>query len=217
MADFSDARSNMLEGQVRTNDVSDKALQSVLSDIPREDFVDKSMQNVAYTDQHIEIGEGRYLMRPRAFSKLVQEANIKSDDLVLVIGCGTGYAAAVIGKLCDSVVALDADESFVEKATANLENLEIDNVAVVTGAHNEGLASQGPYNVIFVDGSLAERSTEIEAQLADGGRMAVFIQDGPIGTAHIVTRDDDRFVAVTAFDASVPPLTGFDKEEAFVF
>lgn len=217
MPDFSDARLNMLEGQVRTNDVSDKALQAVVSDLPRELFVPRAKQSIAYADENIEVSDGRYLMRPRSFTKLVQAANIKPHDLVLIIGCGTGYSAAVIGRLADSVVAVEEDEMLAQKATSNLEDLEIDNVAVVNAPHNLGLADQGPYNVILVDGALPERQPAIEAQLANGGRMAVILQDGPIGTAMVITRDEDAFVAVPSFDAAVPPLSGFAKEKGFVF
>jgi protein-L-isoaspartate(D-aspartate) O-methyltransferase len=217
MADFESTRANMLEGQVRTNDVSDKPLQGVIMDLPREQFVPKALRSVAYTDVNLEIGDARHLMRPRAFSKLMQAASVKESDLALVIGCGTGYSAAVLGKLCDSVVALEADEAFEKKATGNLEELEIDNVAVVNGPLSIGLADQGPYDVIFVDGALEARSGEIEAQLNDGGRMAVILQDGPIGRATIITRDGDRFTATVFFDASVPLLPGFEREGTFVF
>ena len=192
-------------------------LQKAIVSVPREHFLPKSLRGVAYTDKNIELAEGRYLMRPRAFAKLMQAANVRSDDVVLVLGCGTGYSAAVMGQLADSVVALECDEVLADKATANLEELEIDNVAVVTGPLCDGLAGQGPFNVIFVDGALAERSPQIEQQLAEGGRLVVILQNGPIGRGTLIKKDADRYPAVEVFDASVYPLPGFEKDRSFVF
>lgn len=217
MSDFESARKNMLEGQVRTNDVSDRNLQKVMAEVPRERFVSKARRSQAYSDIHIEIEEGRYLMRPRAFAKLVQAARVTAQDVVLVVGCATGYAAAVLGKLAESVIALESDEGLAGQATTTLGELEIDNVAVVSGALAEGLADQGPYDVIFVDGALTERSAQLESQLAEGGRLVFICQTGPVGQAQVVTRGGDNFVSVELFDASVAQLPGFDRESEFVF
>lgn len=217
MTDFVSARRNMLDGQVRTNDVTDHGLQAVMMEVPRERFVPRSRQSLAYSDNNIEVADARYLMRPRAFSKLMQAARVAPGDMALVVGCATGYTAAVMGKLAESVVALESDEALAAAATTTLGELEIDNVAVVSGPLKEGLADQGPYDVIFIDGALGQRCPVIEQQLADGGRLVAVIQSGPIGRATIVVRDKDSFVATEPFDASVAPLPGFDEEREFVF
>lgn len=215
--DFEEARMNMLDGQVRSNDVTNHKLRSALGTIPREKFVPKSLRGVAYANDHLEIAEGRYLMDPRAFAKLAQAVEIKPDDLVLLVGCGTGYGAAVLGTMADSVVALESDEALADQASANLAELEIDNVAVVTGDLKTGLADQGPYDVILFDGALPERSEVIEKQLADLGRLGVIVQKGVMGTAYVITRDEDRFVDVPIFDVSAPLLPGFEVEPSFEF
>lgn len=217
MTDFESARRNMLEGQIRTNDVSNQDLQAVMMEVPRELFVPGNQLSLAYSDNNLEIADNRYLMRPRAFSKLAQETRVSDSDLVLVVGCATGYAAAVMGKMAESVIALESDEDLAAKATATLGELEIDNVAVISGALRDGLADQGPYDVIFFDGALSERCPQIEQQLADGGRLAVIIQNGPVGRATIVVRNKDNFVATEPFDASVAQLPGFEHEGEFAF
>ena len=119
--------------------------------------------------------------------------------------------------MAESIIALESDEELAAQATATLGELEVDNVAVVFGALAEGLADQGPYDIIFVDGSLRQRSTQLEGQLADKGRLVFIEQNGPIGQAKVVTRSNDNYVAVELFDASVAPLPGFDLEDEFVF
>ena len=114
-------------------------------------------------------------MRPRAFSKLMQAARVDPGSVALVVGCATGYSAAVLGKLAESVIALESDEDLAAVATATLGELEIDNVAVVSGPLVDGLKEQGPYDVIFVDGATAGRSENIENQLA--GQIVRFVQE----------------------------------------
>lgn len=217
MSDYESARKNMLEGQIRTNDVSDRNVQAAMMETPRERFVSGARQSQAYSDNNIEISGSRYLMRPRAFSKLMQAARVEDTDVALVVGCASGYAAAVLGKLAESVIALESDEELAAQATTTLGELEVDNVAVVSGALAEGLAAEGPYDVIFVDGALQQRSAQLESQLADKGRLVFIEQNGPVGQARVVTRDNDNYVAVELFDASVAPLPGFDREDEFVF
>lgn len=217
MSDYESARKNMLEGQIRTNDVSDRNVQAAMMETPRERFVSRARQSQSYSDNNVEISGSRYLMQPRAFSKLMQAARVEEGDVALIVGCASGYAAAVMGKLAESVIALECDEQLAGQATTTLGELEVDNVAVVSGPLADGLADQGPYNVIFVDGSLQHRSAQLEAQLADKGRLVFIEQDGPVGQARVVTRNSNNYVAVELFDASVLPLPGFDQEDEFVF
>ncbi len=217
MTDRSEARENMIEGQVRTNDVTDSRIIDVMGRLPRESFVPKSKQSLAYMGKNLEIRDGRYLMGPRAFSKLAQEAKVQETDLVLVIGCGAGYATAVLAEIADSVVAVESDETLAEQASARLSELGIDNVAVITGPLPNGLPDQGPYDVIFFDGAIPERCAAIEDQLKEGGRMVAIIQEGPVGRAHLIERVSGRMTELTCFDASVPNLPGFEKEREFVF
>ena len=149
MTDFEAARTNMLEGQIRTNDVSDPNIQRAMMAIPRARLVPKSRQSIAYMSKNVEIAPGRYLMSPRTVGKLAQAAEVKSTDLVLVVGCATGYAAAILGLIADSVVALECDGDMAAAASKLLSDLEVDNVAVVTGPLNEGLADQGPYDLAW--------------------------------------------------------------------
>lgn len=217
MSDFAAARANMIEGQVRTNDVTDLRILDIMGRLPREAFVPKPKQSLAYMGKNLDIGGGRYLMGPRAFSKLAELAEVKATDLVLVIGCGAGYATAVLAEIADSVVAVESDPALAEQAANRLSTLGIDNVAVITGPLDKGLPEQGPYDVIFFDGAIPERCPEIEAQLKDGGRLVAIVQDGPVGRARLVERVGDNVTEITRFDATVPSLPGFEKAREFVF
>src|SRR5207253_10523479 len=111
MTDFAAARRHMVDGQVRTADVTDRRILSAMLEIPRENFVPPGVAGLAYLDLDLAVGEGdsRRLLKPMVLAKLIQAADIASSDRVLDIGCGTGYAAAVLARIASEVVALDED------------------------------------------------------------------------------------------------------------
>jgi protein-L-isoaspartate(D-aspartate) O-methyltransferase len=217
MFNFSKARDHMVESQIRTNDVTEPAILKAFRTTSRERFVPKAQMALAYGDAHIEMDEGRVMMRPRDFAKLVDSADIRPSDVVLDIACGRGYSTAIMSKLADTVVGLETSETAVEKATALLVDEDISNAAVVQGDLKAGASEHGPFNVIFINGSVSEVPKTWLSQLADGGRLACIIQDGPVGKATIFTKSGNVVGERVDFDASVPLLPGFAIELSFVF
>ena len=153
-ADFSELRVKMVDGQVRTTDVTDPAIIEAMLTMPREAFVDEERRPLAYIDEDIEIARGRYLMEPSPFAKLVQLADIRPGETVLDVGAGTGYSAAVLSRLAGRVVALESDPALAERARAALAGLAIDNVTVVIGPLAARPCRAAPYDVIFVEGAV---------------------------------------------------------------
>ena len=165
------ARANMVDNQIKTNRVTDLRLIEALERLPRERFVPEAKRGIAYVDEDIDLGGGRWLMEPMVLARLLQAADVQRDEMVLVIGCATGYAAAVLAHLAGTVVALESDEALAAAAEAAVADLEIDNLVVVRGALTAGYAKQAPYNVILIDGAVAEIPPEICDQLSEGGRL----------------------------------------------
>ncbi|MEN8721732.1 MAG: protein-L-isoaspartate O-methyltransferase [Alphaproteobacteria bacterium] len=215
MTDFAQQRFNMVESQVRPNNVTDPRIAARMHDIPREQFVPKPRRALAYVDEPVLIADGRYLIPAMQFSKLLQLAGIEADDSVLVVGCGLGYGAAIAAGLAESVIAVDEDEALVAAANDTLADLGIDNAAVVEGVLSEGMAKQGPYDVIFVEGAVSEVPQNLLDQLADGGRLVAFLANGTFGKAVIYTKTDGHVGMRQDFDAVVPPLPGFEKAPEF--
>ncbi len=215
--DFDTARHNMVEGQIRPNQVSDDKLIGTLAALPREAFVPSEVQGIAYVDEAVPIGEGRYLMAPLVAARLVEAAAPGPEDLALVIGCATGYGAAVLSNLAGTVVALESDAGLAHQAAQTLTGLGIDTVAVVEGDLQKGYPDQAPYDVIFFDGAVAEVPDEISGQLAEGGRLVSVISGGGADKAVLVTRHRAGLSSLEVFDASTPLLPGFESQETFVF
>ncbi|MES2254497.1 MAG: protein-L-isoaspartate O-methyltransferase [Pseudomonadota bacterium] len=209
------ARFNMIEAQIRTNDVTDVRIHAALDAVLRERFVPSSKRALAYADVPVEIAPGRYLLDPRSFAKALQLARITAEDKVLDVGCGTGYSSVVLGRLARTVVALEQDADLVRIASGLLENQP--NVQITQGALIEGFKDGGPYDVIFVNGAIEAQPDTLLSQLAEGGRLVAFLQSGAQGRATLYLKEQGRVGHRGDFDANVPLLAGFKKHVGFVF
>jgi len=215
---YAAARHNMVENQIRTNRVTDPAVLEAWENTPREVFVPKQLRGVAYVDDDLDLGNGRSLMEPLTFARLLQEAGIIETEVVLDVGCGSGYSAAVLSRLASTVVAVESDADLAEQAKARLAELSVDNVAQVTGPLSAGDAAHGPYDVIVIEGAVAEIPAALTAQLADGGRLlAVVAGETGLGRATLVARVGDAFSSRVLFDTSAALLPGFQARSGFKF
>jgi protein-L-isoaspartate(D-aspartate) O-methyltransferase len=223
MNDFSEARFNMVESQIRPNQVTDAHLLRALLDVPREKFVSISMKALAYMEDEIVVAQAsagapaRSLMSPMPMARMIQLAEVDPDDLVLDVGCLSGYSTAVLARLAESVVGLECNESLAEQASQILMELEADNAAVVSGHLPEGYASEGPFDVIMLNGSVPEVPAALLKQLKDGARLVAIIAQGNFGEATLFRNAAGRISQRAAFDASAQPLPGFEREQEFVF
>lgn len=216
---FDQSRENMVERQIRPNKVTDTALLSALRLVPREKFAPKHLQSIAYTDEDIAVGNGWYLPEPMVLARLIQAACIHKDDVVLDIGCGAGYSAAILGHLAGTVVGIESDTNMARYADRILHDLGIVNTVIVQqGDLREGYPKQAPYNVIFINGSVPVVPEKIKNQLAEGGRLVTVLSGaGIMGVAVLMTRRGEDMETRVLFDAAAPPLVGFELPKAFVF
>jgi protein-L-isoaspartate(D-aspartate) O-methyltransferase len=216
---FEHARENMVECQLRPNKVTDSGVLEAVRRVGREAFLPRHLQGIAYVDEDIALGGGRFMMEPMVLARLVQAAEIKPDDVVLDLGCGTGYSTAVLGHLAGTVVAIEADKTMAEEADKLLREMDVCNVAVIQQDKiAEGYAQQGPYNAILINGSVGHVPEKILGQLEDGGRLvAVLSNRGHMGSAVVIVRTGGSFSTRQLFDAATPALPGFEAPKSFVF
>lgn len=208
----------MVENQIRTNRVSDPLLIEAMREVPRELFAPPQLRGIAYVDEDIPIGNGRYLMEPLIMAQLFQLAAIGPRDAVLHVGCGTGYGPAVIARMADAVVALESDGELASYAKRILQQIGAASVAVVQGPLTAGWPAQAPYDIICFGGAVQEIPPAIAGQLADGGRMvAVIASDRGPGRGTVFVKSGSVLSSRIAFDAGTPLLPGFTAQPAFRF
>ncbi|MGE3363938.1 MAG: protein-L-isoaspartate O-methyltransferase [Rhizobiaceae bacterium] len=215
--DFSQARVKMVDGQVRTTDVTDLALISAMLEVPREEFVPVERRALAYIDEDVLIAPARYLMEASPLAKLLQLAAINPGDIVLDIGCGTGYSAALLSRLAGSVIALESDPHLAASANERLSALGCDNVAVVQGELNQGYADEAPYEVIFLGGAVESVPETLFGQLKEGGRLVAVEGHGNAAIAKLYLKSGSEVTARRAFNAAIKPLPGFESAPTFQF
>jgi protein-L-isoaspartate(D-aspartate) O-methyltransferase len=209
MVDYAQARRMMVDGQVRTADVTDLRIIAAMQEVPRERFA-PGREAIAYLDADLPVAGGRALLKPMVLAKLLQAAEIGPDDTVLDVGCATGYSAAVLSRLAASVVALDE--------TADAPMLAgLSNVTVVTGPLPAGWEKAAPYDVIMVEGAAEVVPQALFGQLKEGGRLLGVVGAMPMGKAKIFRMSGGHVSAHELFDAAAPALKVFAKPPAFVF
>ena len=194
MSGFSTARQKMVDGQVRPSDVTDIRIIDAMLAVPREAFVPENKRALAYLDLDLDVSEGgsarHFLIKPAVLAKMLQAAEIRETDHVLVVGCATGYAAAVIARFAGQVHS---------------------------AAGADGLPANAPFDVIVLCGATEIVPEKLYSQLRDGGRLVgVFAMSHP-ARATIVTCSHGDFGNRALFDAAAPVLSGMERLPAFVF
>lgn len=217
MTDFAMRRTMMVDTQIRPSDVTKYPIIEALLSVPREMFVPTDKREVAYMGEHIDLGGNRVILDARTLAKMLDALDIQNDELVLDIGVGLGYSAAVIARMAEAVVAVEEEESLAETGQTNLVEAGADNVVMHVGPLTEGAAQHGPYDVIILEGAVAHLPEALTDQLKDGGCMAVlFGGESEQGQVRIGYKIDGRMNWRFAFDAGAPVLPGFEKHTAFV-
>lgn len=202
-------RQMMVDGQIRTNEVSNPALLDALYAVPRESFVPLSARSVAYVDREIEVGTGRFLLSPMVAAKLIQALDLREGDKVLDIAGGSGYSRAIMERM-------GAHVTMLENVTPE-SSIDASSIDAVTGPLNEGVASRAPFSAILINGSIDYVSPSLLAQLGKGGRLVAIVGQGRSGKACIFERNGDTFSTRSLFDASAPFLREFERVVDFAF
>jgi len=221
MSDFATARQKMVDGQVRPSDVTDIRILDAMLAVPREAFVPASLLAMAYLDLDLDVSEGksakRFLIKPVVTARMLQAAEIRETDRVLVAGTAPGYMAAVVASLAGQVTATEIDPAQAAKAADVLARLGLSNVTFQAALPADGDPANAPYDIIVLDGATEIMPERICRQLREGGRLVGVFAIAKPPRAMIVTHTRGDFGNRALFDATVPVLPGLERLPAFVF
>jgi protein-L-isoaspartate(D-aspartate) O-methyltransferase len=215
MSEFASRRVTMVDTQVRPSDVTKFPIIDAMLTVPREVYVPRERREAAYVGENLDIGGGRVVLEARTLAKLLDALDIQPKEMVLDLGCGLGYSAAVIARLADAVVAVEEDETVASEAQRVLSVEGVDNAAVVTGPLAEGSVKHAPYDVITIQGGVEVVPPALIAQLKEGGRIGALFMDGALGAVRVGYKFDGQITWRPIFNASAPVLRGFTLQRDF--
>jgi protein-L-isoaspartate(D-aspartate) O-methyltransferase len=221
MSDFTAQRQNMVDCQVRPSDVTDLRIIDAMLAVPREAFVPEAKRPMAYLDMDIDVaavGQAkRHLIKAAVLAKMIQAAAISATDCVLVVGCATGYSAAVVAHLAADVFATESDQALASTAAKTLAGIGLASVTVTAAAPADGDRAHGPYDVIVLDGATELEPQGLYDQLKMGGRLVGVFATSQPPRATLIARSPADFGSRVLFDASAPVLAGLERRPAFTF
>ncbi len=219
MTDFALARRNMVDGQLRPNRVTNAGLLAAVSELPRERFLPEGLQSVAYADDDVPLGNGRYLMEPMVLARLIQALQPQPEEKALVVASGRGYGAALLSRLVKTVVAVESDAALAGVAEQTIKDLGIGNISQTTTRSEAGVPDQGPYDAILIEGAVPEVPQALLDQLAEGGRLTTVkaAPAGVLGVAQLFVKEGGVASSRPLFDAGTPALPGFARPARFSF
>ncbi len=215
MTDYTARRTMMVDTQVRPADVTKFPIIDAMLSVPREGFVPDSLREAAYVGENLAIGGGRVMLEARTLAKMLDALDVQPSHVALDVACGLGYSTAILAHLCDFVVAVEDDEERAQAAQKILSEQGIDNAAVMAGALAEGAQKSGPYDIIVVQGGVAQMPAGLIEQLREGGRIAAVFVEGNLGVVRIGHKIDGAVNWRFAFNAGAPVLAGFEKRAVF--
>lgn len=219
MPDFTARRIAMVDTQIRPSDVTRFPIIDAFLHVPRERFLPDALREAAYVGENLplapELRSGRVLLAPRTQAKMIDALAPTPSDLVLDVGCATGYTAALFARLADAVIALEEEPDLAAEAQAALAETGADNAVVVEGPLAEGAPQHGPYDVIALQGAVEEVPRALCDQLKEGGRIAALFMEDRLGVVRLGAKWDGAVTWRYAFNASAPVLRGFHKPRVF--
>lgn len=208
--DYAAARAAMVETQLRPEGVSFPPVVEAMAIVPREQFVADEARPLAYIDRGVPIGDGRLMSAPAVLGRLLSEMTPLEGERALVIGCGTGYSAAVLLRIGLTVTGLECSAGLAGRA----RDLGLN---VVEGPLEQGLGDRAPFDLILIDGAIEHIPETIIAQLSDHGRLGTALIDRGVSRLAVGRRAGGGFGLHTMADAGAAPLPGFAGPRAFTF
>ena len=212
------ARTNMVEQQIRTWEVLDQDVLDLLYTVPREEFVPLSCRNLAFSDMEIPIGEGEKMWAPKLEARVLQELAPKRSDRVLEIGTGSGYLTALLAHRSAHVHSIEIRPALAAFGKANIARHGVDNVSLAVGDGANGLPAEGPFDIVVLTGSVPRLPKTLLDLLAPGGRAFAVIGEPPVMTATVIAATAAGALhSVELFETLLSPLANCKQPSRFTF
>lgn len=213
---FSDARMQMVDGQIRPNNLSDERIISAMRTIRRERFCPPALAGRAYADTDLSLGHGRVMPAPLTIARLAFYAAPRAGEKVLVVGANTGYGAAILASCGAHVFALEDDDA-LRAAAVDALGAEASEVRMLAGKLADGASAYAPFDLIVIEGAVDVLPAALAAQLAPGGRLVTILRENGVGRLIRAVPDGGGFAHHPVADCNTPLLAAFTRKPEFSF
>mgnify|MGYP001811651225 CR=1 FL=1 len=223
MVDFAEQRLNMVESQVRPSDLTDRRIMNAMLEVRREAYLPPALQGVAYSDGELSLGSiagvmgVREMLAPRTVAQMLQALELEASDIVLLAGTGSGYEAALLSHMVQTIVCVESDQGLSNWAEAALQDQDVGNAATVEGPLDQGFASEGPFDAIMINGGVDQVPAGLLDQLKDGGRLVAILREDGVTRLALWQRDGERYARREHNAAAACILPAFEREASFEF
>ena len=212
------ARTNMVEQQIRTWEVLDQEVLDLLYVVPREEFVPEKLRSLAFSELELPIGEGERMWQPKMEARVLQELALRKSDRVLEVGTGSGYLTALMAHRAAQVVSVEVKPALAAFGRANLERHGVDNVVLEIGDAARGWDRHAAYDAIVLTGSTPVLARPFLEQLNPGGRLFAVVGEAPAMSARLVTcTAPGAWHSVDLFETVIRPLANAEQPPRFRF
>ncbi len=216
--DIEQARSNMIEQQIRTWEVLDMDVLDLLNEIHRENFIPDAYQDLAFADTRIPIGHDQTTMMPKVEARLLQSIAVNPDETVLEVGTGCGYLTTLLAKSAKHVKSVDIYPDFITAASDRIIKTDLTNIELECMDAYSLVDQTEKYDVIVLTASIPAMDERFIDLLNDGGRMFAIIGESPAMEACLLTKQNESDYSVESiFETDLPALIGSEQKETFEF
>jgi len=213
--DVSDACLNMIHQQLRTCGVLNEQILTLITGLPREDFVPSALREMAYTDAQLPLPHDQKMLAPREVGLILQSLAIKPNDTILEIGTGSGYLTALMAQSGKRVTSMDIFEDLTQQAQKRLSNLKLNNVTFLTG---DGLShTQDNHDVIVITGAVPQVPEDLFNHLTPKGRLLAFLGQSPNIRATLFQPIEQKMVETVLFETDLPEMISETIKQEFTF
>ena len=208
---------NMIDGQVKPLSNIETNILEALYNIDRKDYTPENFKDFSYSEKNIYLGNERYLLKPAITAKLLSALEVETLETVLIIGSATGYSAAIISKIAETVICIEEDQDLITFSESIASSSSMNNIVFINNKLSKGYIDQGPYSCILIEGGIEEVPNIILDQIAEGGKLVTVIMQNDTGSAVKYIRKNNQIISQFLFSIEAPSLKSFEKAKKFKF
>ena len=207
----------MVNGQIKPINGMTEKLISIFNSLNRETFMPNEFKESAYIEKNFALSNHRVILKPEIVAKIAMHIDLKENENVLILGSTTGYLAAILSLIAETVIVVEEDDSYIKYSEIATKENNLNNVIYINKTISNGCIEQSPFNAIIIEGAVDHVPKKLLNQLETGGRLIAILSENGLCNAKMFTRKEAMFHSEHLFPCSLPVLPSFKEKNSFSF